>query len=147
MAGQWQAVSRISDFYLGFVLSVLAVYYLPKFSEIVSRENLKAEVMKAYTYLIPLVSVMALVIWLLRYFIIDTLLTERFLPSAQLFGFQMMGDVFKVMGWLLSNLLWAKAMTRTYLILDTVFFILYVVITYLCLFIFGFKGVTIAFFC
>lgn len=146
MAGQWQAVSRISDFYLGFVLSVLAVYYLPKFSEIIGKVNLKTEVIKAYKYLIPLVSVMALIIWLMRYFIIKVLLTEKFLPSAQLFGFQMIGDVFKVMGWLLSSLLWAKAMTKTYLILDSLFFILYIVITFACLSIFGFKGVTIGFF-
>lgn len=146
MSGQWQAVSRISDFYLGFVLSVMAVYYLPRFSEIVSRKDLKNEIFKAYKYLVPLVSVMALTIWLLRYFIIDTLLTQKFLPAAQLFGFQMAGDVFKVMGWLLSSLLWAKAMTRTYLILDSIFFILYVAIAYASLYLFGFKGISIAFF-
>lgn len=146
MAGQWQAVSKISDFYLGFVLSVLAVYYLPRFSEIVNKESLKAEIVNGYKYLIPVVSAMALIIWLFRYFIINILLTEKFLPSAQLFGFQMIGDVFKVMAWLLSSLLWAKAMTKTYLILDTIFFILYIFITFACLSIFGFKGVSIGFF-
>lgn len=146
MAGQWQAVSKISDFYLGFVLSVLAVYYLPRFSEIVNKESLKAEIVNGYKYLIPVVSAMALIIWLFRYFIINILLTENFLPSAQLFGFQMIGDVFKVMAWLLSSLLWAKAMTKTYLILDTIFFILYIFITFACLSIFGFKGVSIGFF-
>ena len=146
MAGQWQAVSKISDFYLGFVLSVLAVYYLPRFSEIVSKENLRAEVLLGFKYLVPVVTVMAITIWLLRYFIIENLLTEKFLPSAQLFAFQMTGDVFKVMAWLLSNLLWAKAMTKTYLVLDTIFFIVYVLITYACLSLFGFKGVSIAFF-
>jgi PST family polysaccharide transporter len=146
MAGQWQAVSRISDFYLGFVLSVLGVYYLPRFSEIINKNTLKAEVVNAYKYLIPVVSIMALGIWLMRYFIIKTLLTEKFLPSGELFGFQMLGDVFKVMAWLLSSLLWAKAMTKTYLILDSIFFILYIVITYSCISLFGFKGVAIGFF-
>ena len=146
MAGQWQAVSRISDFYLGFVLSVLGVYYLPRFSELINKYSLKTEVLNAYKYLIPVVSIMAFVIWLLRYFIIKTLLTERFLPSAELFGFQMLGDVFKVMAWLLSSLLWAKAMTKTYLMLDTIFFILYILITYSCISLFGFKGVAIGFF-
>lgn len=39
-AGYWQAVSKISDYYLAFITTVLGVYYMPRLSEINNRQEL-----------------------------------------------------------------------------------------------------------
>ena len=43
-AGYWQSVTRISDYYLGFIISVLSIYYLPRLSEIKDKQELKKEI-------------------------------------------------------------------------------------------------------
>ena len=54
-AGQWQTVSRISDFYLSFVISVLSVYYLPKLSELKEISEVKKEIYATLKLVIPVV--------------------------------------------------------------------------------------------
>ena len=54
-AGCWQAVTRISDYYLAFITTVLGVYYLPRLSEIDCKTELKKEIVKGYKIILPVV--------------------------------------------------------------------------------------------
>lgn len=144
-AGQWQTVSRISDFYLSFIVSVLSIYFMPKLSELVSHAEIRKEIYKTAVFVFPIVITTAFIIFLSRDLIIKYLLTEKFHSVRNLFHFQFLGDVFKVGGWLLSNLLWAKAMTRKYLIVDGLSLLLYVLITFVCIHFWGLIGATIGF--
>ena len=85
-------------------------------------------------------------IWLGRDLIIKYLLTPAFIPARNLFHFQLLGDIFKVGGWMLSNILWAKAMTRKYLLIDGTTMVFYALISSLCIQQYGVIGATMGFF-
>ena len=144
-AGQWQAVTRISDFYLSFVIAVLSVYYLPKLSELKEISEIRREIYSTLKLVLPVVILLAFSIWLTRDLIIRFLLTDKFLATRNLFHFQLIGDVFKIVGWMLSYILWAKAMTRKYLIIDGFSFVMYILISIACINYFGIIGATIGF--
>src|SRR5690606_27719862 len=52
-AGYWEAMTRISKYYLMLVTSLMALYILPRFSEIDSIKEFKKEVIDFYKAVIP----------------------------------------------------------------------------------------------
>lgn len=145
-AGYWQTVTRISDFYLSFLVSVLSVYFLPKLSELKENKEIRREIFQTGKVIIPVVIIMTSIIWLGKDLMIKYLLTEKFIPVRNLFFFQLLGDIFKVGGWMLSNILWAKALTKKYLLIDSFSLLLYLGISYLCITWLGLWGSTFGFF-
>lgn len=144
-AGYWQAVTKISDYYLGFITSVLGVYYMPRLSEINNKAELRKEILKGYKIVLPVVGVIALLIWLLKEYIIHILFTPEFLPMKPLFTYQLLGDFFKIGSWLLAYLMLAKAMTRTYIITEILFAASYVALSYYFMNHYGIIGATYSF--
>lgn len=144
-AGYWQAVTKISDYYLGFITSVLGVYYMPKLSELQSKIELRNEIMKGYKTILPIVGIIAFLIWLLKGFIIHVLFTSEFLPMKPLFTFQLLGDFFKIGSWLLGYLMVAKAMTKAYIISEIIFAASYVILSYYFMNRYGIIGATYSF--
>lgn len=144
-AGYWQAVTKISDYYLGFITSVLAVYYMPRLSEIQDRHELKKEIKSGYKFILPIVGLIAFSIWIFKDLIIHLLFTPAFLPMRPLFAYQLMGDFFKIGSWLLAYLMIAKAMTKTFIITEIFFSLSYVVLSYIFLDKFGIIGATYSF--
>jgi O-antigen/teichoic acid export membrane protein len=144
-AGYWQAVTKISDYYLGFITTVLAVYYMPRLSEIQSKKLLRAEILKGYKIVLPVVAILAFAIWLLKDFIIHLLFTPEFLPMKPLFTYQLLGDFFKIGSWLLGYLMIAKAMIKSYIITEIIFAISYVILSYFFMNHFGIIGATYSF--
>ncbi len=144
-AGFWQAVTRISDYYLGFITLVLGVYYMPKLSALQTKPELRSEIFKAYKIVMPVVSALALIIWLLRDLIIYILFSPSFEPMKPLFTYQLIGDVFKIGSWLLANLMVAKAMVKVYIITEFVFATTYVLFCFFLINRFGVIGATYGF--
>lgn len=144
-AGYWQAVTKISDYYLAFITSVLGVYYMPRLSEIQNKSELRNEIFKGYRIILPVVGVIALLIWLFRDFIIHILFTPEFLPMKPLFTFQLLGDFFKIGSWLLAYLMIAKAMARTFIVTEILFATSYVVLSFFFMNHYGIIGTTYSF--
>ena len=144
-AGNWQAMSRISDYYLIFITTVLGVYFLPKLSELSSNEDLKKEIIQGYKIVLPIVAIMALVIFLCRVLIINVVFTQSFLPLKELFLFQMIGDFLKIGSWLLGYLLVARAKIRQIIILEIVFSLSLYFLNIYFIKIFGLVGTSYAF--
>ncbi|WP_272672795.1 MULTISPECIES: O-antigen translocase [unclassified Providencia] len=130
-AGYWQGVWYISTTYLMIVTTALSTYYLPRLSEITSKQELKKEVLQGYKILLPIVIACGLVIYLLRDFIIYLLFSDRFSPMKPLFTWQIIGDVFKIASWLLAYVMLAKAMTKTFIISEVIFSISFILLSYL----------------
>ena len=144
-AGYWQAVTKISDYYLAFITSVLAVYYMPRLSEINIKTELRKEISNGYKIILPIVGGGAFLIWLFKDFIIHTLFTPEFLPMKPLFTFQLLGDFFKIGSWLLAFLMLAKAMTRVFIITEILFAVSYVSLSYYFMNRYGIIGATYSF--
>jgi O-antigen/teichoic acid export membrane protein len=73
------------------------------------------------------------------------LFTAEFNGMQDLFAFQLIGDILKIMGWVLGYLLLAKAMSKVYIIMEIVNFILLVLISYFLVSRYGSVGATMAF--
>ena len=144
-AGYWQAVTRISDYYLSFITTVLGVYYLPRLSELKLNHELRQEVFNGYKIILPVVGLLALAIYLFKGLIIQVLFTPAFEPMKPLFTFQLLGDFFKIGSWLLGFLMLSKAMTRMFIITEIGFSVSLVLASYLLIKQYGAIGATYAF--
>lgn len=144
-AGYWQASWKISDTYLMLVTSTLSVYYLPRLAEISTSPELKAEILKVYRFVMPIVAVGAVTIYLLRDFIIQTLFTSNFLPMRELFPWQLAGDVIKIGSWILGYILLGRAMVKFFVMTEVAFSISFYLLSCLLVSVFGLVGVSIAY--
>ena len=144
-AGCWQAVTRISDFYLAFITTVLGVYYLPRLSEINSKEELRKEIIKGYKIIMPVVGALALLIYIFKVWVVRILFTEEFLPMLPLFKFQLLGDFLKIGSWLLGFIMLSKALTKTFIVSELIFSASFVILSYIFMDLFGVIGTTYAF--
>jgi len=144
-AGYWQAVTKISDYYLGFITSVLGVYYMPRLSELKNKKELRLEIINGYKIILPIVGFIAFLIWVFRNLIIHLLFTPAFLPMKPLFTYQLLGDFFKIGSWLLAYLMIAKALAKTFIITETLFAISYVALSYFFMNHYGIIGATYSF--
>lgn len=144
-AGYWQAVTRISDYYLGFVSSVLVVYYMPRLSELKTSAEIRKEIRYGYKIILPAAGSLSLLVWIFRDLIIHVLFTKDFIAMRDLFAFQLIGDFLKIGSWILAFLILAKAMTRTFIITEIAFGIGFVLFSYIFINHYGVIGATYAF--
>ncbi|HVY76297.1 MAG TPA: O-antigen translocase [Puia sp.] len=144
-AGIWEGMNRISGMYLLVITTSLGVYFLPRLAELKTRDELRNEIYSVYKVTIPFLLLTTGLIYLFKQFIIHLLFTSEFFAMRELFAWQLIGDILKITGWVLGYLLLAKAMTRTYIWMEILNFILFVVLSYPLVNAYGAKGATIAF--
>ncbi|HEV3223186.1 MAG TPA: O-antigen translocase [Puia sp.] len=144
-AGLWEGINRISAMYLMVITASLSVYFLPKLSELKTQGELRNEIFSVYKLVIPFLILTTFVIYIFRMFIIHLLFTSEFNGMKELFAFQLIGDVLKIMGWVLGYLLLAKAMTKIYIVMEIVNFLLLILISYFLVKWYGSVGATLAF--
>jgi PST family polysaccharide transporter len=144
-AGFWQASWKISEIYLMLITTTLGVYYLPRLAEIRTGPELKAEIIKVYRFVMPIVVIGALTIYLLRDFIIRIMFTEDFYPMRELFAWQLMGDVMKIGSWVLAYIMIGRAMVRVFVITEIIFSISFVLLSWWLVDLFGLSGVAMSY--
>jgi PST family polysaccharide transporter len=143
-AGYWEAMTRLSAAYLMLVTSTLAVYYLPRLSELKAIGDIKKEIIQGYKVILPVAAVCGLIIYLLRDLIIGILFSSDFSPMEQLFAWQMVGDTLKIGSWILAYLLVAQGMTKAYIISEVFFSFTFVSLTLFFTQLSGIEGVSVA---
>jgi polysaccharide transporter, PST family len=129
-AGYWEAMWRISAAYLMLFTTTLAVYYLPKLSELKSASEIRAEILQGYKSIVPVSALCGFLIYQLRGSIIPLLFTPEFTEMEVLFFWQMLGDTIKISSWLLAYVLSARAMVSIYVFSEVLFSCLFVFLTY-----------------
>ncbi|MTE26762.1 O-antigen translocase [Winogradskyella ouciana] len=139
-AGYWTAVTRVSDYYLMFINSLMALYILPRFSEINTREEFRKEVFSFYKTVLPIFAVLLGVIYLSRSLLVNLLFTEEFRPVEDLFGYQILGDFIRVMSMVIAYQFLAKKMFAHFIIIEVFLFIIMYVSSVYLIDIFGLKG-------
>jgi PST family polysaccharide transporter len=145
-AGFWEAMNRISSYYLLFVNSIMALYFLPRFSEIDTKKEFRNEVFDFYKTIIPIFAMGLLVIYLLRPFIVALFLTDEFQPVENLFIWQLLGDFVKVLALVIAYQFIAKKMFWHFIITEAfLLFMIYFTSVYF-VDLYGVKGANIAHF-
>ena len=144
-AGSWEGMWRISAMYLLFLTTTFKFYLLPTFSAI-EGDELKKEVFKVWRFMLPVIVLIAVTIYLLRDFVINILLDKEFFLIGTLIGFHLLGDTIKINGWVLGNILIAKAKTKAFIFFQIEWAAIFAVLTYIFVKMYGFIGVSIAYF-
>lgn len=144
-AGQWQAVWKISEVYLGVITIALSTYFLPKLSTLKGVENIKKEINQTLLIIIPIVSLMAVCIYLLRDFAISLLFTEQFKDARDLFSLQLVGDVIKIVSWLYAYPMISRGATKWFIFTEIFFSGLFIVLSYFLITAYGTQGANLAY--
>ncbi|MCT4298099.1 O-antigen translocase [Elizabethkingia anophelis] len=144
-AGLWQGMMRISDAYLLIITTALATYYLPKISSITDINELRTEIKTGYKYVFPATLIISIIIFCIKDVIIQVLYTQSFYNMRELFLWQLLGDFFKIMAFILAYVMLAKAQMKIYIITEIIFSIVYVVLSFFFVKHMGVVGSTIAF--
>ncbi|MEZ4802153.1 MAG: O-antigen translocase [Gelidibacter sp.] len=117
-AGYWEAMNRISDYYLMFMMSLMSLYFLPRFSEIETKTEFRKEVFNFYKSVIPYFAGALLVIYLLRSLIVPLIFSDDFQPTEDLFAWQLLGDFVKVISGVIVYQFLAKRMFWHFIIIE-----------------------------
>ena len=111
----------------------LTVYYIPRLSELQTKEEIREEIIKAYKFLVPLLLVGFILVYFLRHIIIWILYTPDFVSMERLFGWQLLLDMVKAVSFVVAYLLIAKAKVFIYTVTTLVFSALYLSVGYILL--------------
>jgi O-antigen/teichoic acid export membrane protein len=143
--GYWEAMNRISIAATSVLTLSLTTYFLPTLSKIHDKKEILHEILHCYYIFAPIMLVISIMLWLLRDFVIQLLFSTSFLPMRELFAFQAVGMFFRILSWVIGNLMWAKAMTKLFIISEIVFISSFVGFTVLFVELYGFQGCVMGF--
>lgn len=143
-AGYWETMTRISSYYLLFVTTILAVYFLPKLSVAKNTQETKTVFWSFYKGILPVFILGVTIVYFTRFFIVKLLFTQEFLQVTGLFFWQLVGDVLKVASLILGYQFFAKKLTVSFIVAE----LLSLSITYFSsiflVSIYGLQGVVMA---
>lgn len=108
-AGQFDAAWSISAMYLALFLTSLQSYLLPELSQVGAGVEMHSALAKAFHFslLISLPLITCLVV--MKPLIVFVLFSHEFLPSLDVLRWVLIGDFIRVLGWVISTALVARA--------------------------------------
>ncbi|ULC58999.1 O-antigen translocase [Flaviramulus sp. BrNp1-15] len=144
-AGLWEAMNKISTFYMIFFSSLVTLYLLPQLA-VNKTISGYVTIMKTYfSYLIPFLLTVFILLLFCRTLVIKLFLTNEFQSIEQYFYLQLIGDFIKILAFSLAYQFHAKKMVTIYFITDTILYLsFYFLSTYLINYYF-LKGVFYAY--
>jgi PST family polysaccharide transporter len=128
-----------------FLTTTFKFYLIPTFSTLSGLE-LRKEVFKVWKFMLPVIIVITLTIYVLRDFVVNTLLDEKFFLISVLIGYQLLGDIVRINSWVLGNILISKAKTTAFILFQIEWALVFSLLSYFLVNQFGFIGVAMAYF-
>ena len=145
-AGFWEAMTRISKYYLILINSLMALYILPRFTEIEGIKEFRKEVFGFYKTVMPAFAGGLVVIYFLRSFLVKGIFSSEFQPVEDLFLWQLLGDFVKVLSTVIAYQFLAKKMFWHYIVTEAFLVIMLYITSVHLVDYYGVKGVVIGHF-
>lgn len=145
VAGYWEAMNKISSFYMVFFTSIFTLYLLPKLSINKSVMGYKQIMTFYFKRIIPLSILIFGVLFLLRNLVIKLFLTNEFKIIEEYFLLQFIGDFIKIIAFSLAYQFHAKKMVTIYFISDAILYLSFYVLSIYFLQSIELKGVFYAY--
>ncbi|AXP81726.1 Polysaccharide biosynthesis protein [Mariniflexile rhizosphaerae] len=117
-AGYWEASRKISNYYMLFIYTLFDLYLLPVLSEDANKVKFRATIFNFYKNVLPIALLGFVLIYFLRFFIIKLVFTDEFLKMNELFGWQLLGDFFRIVSLTMAYQFFAKKMSYHYVICE-----------------------------
>lgn len=144
-AGFWEAMTRISSYYLLFVNTLISLYFYPKLVVAKNNEESKNVIWEFYKKVIPFFVLGLITVFFLREFIVNLLYNKEFEEVSNLFFWQIIGDFFKTLSWILALQFFVKTMTKPFVISDLLSMLALFGLSYLFIKLFNVQGVVLAY--
>lgn len=145
-AGLWEAMNRISVYYMMFVNSIMTLYFLPRFSEIDNINDFRNEVFDFYKTVVPVFGLGLFAVFLLKPFIVALFLTDEFVNVEALFGWQLLGDFAKILSIVIAYHFLAKKMFLHFIITEVFLVVMLYISSVYLIDLYGVKGANIGHF-
>ena len=145
-AGIWDAVNRLSGFYMVFFSSGLSLYYMPKLASIHTDSEFKEELKNYFKIFVPLFLVMIVVIFILKDVIINIAFTKEFIQIKEILIWQLLGDFFRIMTLAFGFQIVVKTMMKRYFIGEIVFNLSYYLLSIYLIKFYSVEGTLQAYF-
>ncbi len=129
-AGIWDAVNRLSSFYMMFFSSGLSLYYMPKLASINTESEFKTELKSYFKVFVPLFLLMLIVIYLAKGIILKVAFTEAFFSINELLIWQLAGDFVKILTLAFGFQIVVKTMMKRYFIGEIIFNLSYFLLAF-----------------
>lgn len=130
-AGIWDAVNRISGFYMLFFTTGFSFYYIPKLSSIQTQSEFKVELKNYFKTVIPIFTVLVMVFFFFKSLIIQIALTQEFQEVKTLLFWQLAGDFFKLLTLAFGYQIMVKTMMKRYFIVELFYNISFIVFSFI----------------
>jgi PST family polysaccharide transporter len=114
-AGYWEAMTRISSYYLMFISTILTVYFFPKLALSDSKKATQNVIKSYYIGVLPVFILGLVVLYFLKTYFVKLFFTADFIPVTKLFFWQLLGDFFKVSSLILGYQFYAKKLTIAFI--------------------------------
>ena len=129
-AGIWDAVNRLSSFYMIFFSSGLSLYYMPKLASIHTESEFKTELKSYFKVFVPLFLVMLIVIYIAKGIILKLAFTPDFSKVESVLIWQLLGDFFRIMTLAFGFQILVKTMMKRYFLVEIVFNSMYFLLSF-----------------
>jgi PST family polysaccharide transporter len=144
-AGYYEAMQRISGFYMMFISTLITFYFLPELTKAESLDKERKLTFAFYKGIIPIFGFGLVLIYFLRNFVIQVLLTKEFELVSDLFLWQLLGDFFRALALILGIRFYAKKMMKDYFVTEIISFAVLFSSSYLLIPKFGSEGAVMAY--
>ena len=144
-AGYYEAMQRISGFYMMFISTLITFYFLPELTNAKSLDKERKLTFAFYKGIIPIFGFGLVLIYFLRNFVIQVLLTKEFELVSDLFLWQLLGDFFRALALILGIRFYAKKMMKDYFVTEIISFTVLFTSSYLLIPKFGSEGAVMAY--
>lgn len=144
-AGLYEAMQRISSFYMMFITSLITFYFLPELSKAKTKEYELKITIAFYKSIIPIFSVGLLLIYFSRNFIIEMLLTSEFGQVSNLFLGQLLGDFFRSLALILGIQFYSKKLMKGYFLTEIISFTMLFFSSFILIKLYGSEGAVMAY--
>lgn len=119
-AGIWQGAVKLSSAYLGFFSIFLAYYFMPMVSRIEIKRDIGFLTLKFVMLMMVVFCVGAGVLYVWRAFFIPLILSSSFSSLDDVIIYQLIGDLFKILSYVIGFVAVAKAATKIYITAELV---------------------------
>lgn len=145
-AGIWDASNRFSSFYMLFFSSGLSLYYMPKLASLKTETEFKKELTYYFKVFVPLFLIMLGVVFFMKEIILKIAFTKEFFSIKDVLIWQLAGDFLRIMTLAFGFQILVKTMMKRYFIIELVFNITYLFMSFYLVKLYAIEGALQAYF-
>ncbi|MDU1891837.1 MAG: O-antigen translocase [Dysgonomonas sp.] len=146
-AGLFQSAWTITNVYLGFVLRSMGSDFFPRLSAISGQNNEVRKLVNEQSYMVLVIAPFLIVFLLLFSDIaLHVLYSSDFSYADKVLRWQLFGTFFKVISWPMAFIMFTKNKGKIYLLSEVLFFVVYLLSSYLLMPKYGLDAVGFGYF-